>query len=105
MIDCVSHFKVEAMDGARDERAYITIQELSHLSGRSVSSLRRDVRNGRIVALQPAGAGGKLLFRCDALERANANSVTVVTAQSPSTRLPGRRPDWMRHVNSSHART
>jgi hypothetical protein len=81
----------------------IDIHELSAASGRSVSSLRRDVRDCRIEAFQPGGPGGKLLFRRDALEQcrvtptSNGQYIRIPGAASGSraSRLSGRPPSWM----------
>jgi hypothetical protein len=81
----------------------IDIRQLSTLSGRSVSSLRRDVREGRLEAFQPGGPGGKLFFRPDALEQcrvtltSNRQSLQIPDAASGSRppRLSGRLPAWM----------
>jgi len=84
------------MDAVEPEKEYLNIRELWKLTGRSVSSLRRDVRNGMLEAFQPAGPGGKLLFRRDAIERCQIGTGTAAPAPSPSpAHLPGRRPKWM----------
>jgi len=79
-------------------KQYLDIDELSALSGLSVSTLRRYVRQGKITALQPGGPGSRLLFRPDALEGTAihpAASGNVNPVGSQPRRLPGRRPDWM----------
>lgn len=75
-------------------KVYVDIRELSALTGRSVTSLRRDVRMGRIQAFQPAGPGGKLLFRPDAIENTDERAAPPRTSQ-----LAGRRPKWMAQCN------
>lgn len=77
------------------EKAYIDVRELSARSGRSVSSLRRDVKNGRIEAFQPAGPGGKLLFRPDAIEHCKRGD-----QDSRPAPLSGCRPKWMHQPDS-----
>lgn len=85
------------MDAPRHPKEYLTIDEFSALTGRSVSSLRRDVRKGRLEAFQPAGVGGKLLFARQALEKCRvAAGATLPPPQSASTRLSGRQPGWMK---------
>ncbi|MBL8797084.1 MAG: helix-turn-helix domain-containing protein [Planctomycetia bacterium] len=78
------------------QKQYLDIDELSTLSGLSVSTLRRYVRQGKIIALQPGGPGSRLLFRPDALERAGTLPEDTGEPVSPGPRqLPGRRPGWM----------
>jgi hypothetical protein len=86
------------MDAESHEREFITLQQLSDRSGRSSSSLRRDVRKGRIEAIQPGGRGGKLFFRPDALQAcrlAGPQQQTISTQSQQIGRLAGRRPCWM----------
>jgi len=83
------------MDDSLD-KDFLTIKELRVLTGRSISSLRRDVSMGRLEAFQPAGPGGKLLFRRDAIERWKVVSITPPSsAAHSSTHLPGPSPAWM----------
>ena len=83
------------MDTLPLSRDFLTIQELSKRSGRSVNSLRRDVDAGKIEAYQPGGPGGKLLFRPDALERCKARAHEPHPQTPPRPKhLPGRRPRW-----------
>jgi len=72
---------------------YLSIRELSDRCGLSVTQLRRLVHAERIIAFQPAGPGGKLLFRPDAIERgASTDAPGGRAAPKP---LSGRRPGWM----------
>jgi hypothetical protein len=83
---------------AEHEKEFISLQELSDRSGRSPSSLRRDVRDGRLEAFQPGGPGGKLFFRPDALQRCRISGphLQPISTQSQQIgRLAGRRPSWM----------
>lgn len=80
------------------QKHYLDIDELSTVSGLSTSTLRRYVRQGKIMALQPGGPGSRLLFRPDALEAAALLPATpeiVTPAASGPGRLPGRQPGWM----------
>lgn len=80
----------------RPQKQYLDIDELSTLSGLSASTLRRYVRQGKIIALQPGGPGSRLLFRPDALERVATLPEETGEQVSPGHRqLPGRRPGWM----------
>lgn len=74
-----------------DSAKYLTIQQLSELTGYSVTQLRRLVRSGVLPHLQPAGKGGKLLFSPDALERA----AEAQRLGGSTDRLSGKQPDWM----------
>lgn len=72
---------------------YLTIQQLSQRTGFSVTQLRRLAKKGAIPYLQPGGAGGKLLFRPDALEACSpGESTTFAPAQQRP--LSGQRPRW-----------
>jgi hypothetical protein len=90
------------MDAAQQQKDFVDIQQLSQRSGRAVSSLRRDVRKGKLEAFQPGGRGGKLLFRSDAIQRCKAVAVEAqsATPHSPG-HLPGRRPAWMVQASSN----
>lgn len=78
------------------DKAYLDVRELSARTGRSITSLRRDVKSGRIQAFQPAGPGGKLLFRPDAIEnRTRGTQDLPQPATLGPAQLSGRRPKWM----------
>jgi hypothetical protein len=47
---------------------YLTLKQLSDVSGLPAITIRRYAKSGRIVSFQPGGVGGKLLFPPDALE-------------------------------------
>jgi hypothetical protein len=81
------------MEASPNRKEFLTIKELSVIADRSITSLRRDVKRGALEAFQPAGRGGKLLFRRDALEKCKLSAGQ--TAPSNSKQLPGRRPTWM----------
>ena len=74
-------------------RKFLSIQELSELSGLSVSQLRRLVRAGKLPYHQPAGKGGKLLFPQDAIEQAGEFGSGQPEPLAPKA-LPGRPPNW-----------
>jgi excisionase family DNA binding protein len=77
-------------------RKFLTIAELSAISGLSASTIRRLVRDDRIPFHQPSGKGGKLLFPPDAIERA---SPAAGLGSDASAQLAGRRPSWMTNKN------
>jgi hypothetical protein len=86
------------MDEIRKQPELIDIKELSARTNRSVSSLHRDVRKGRLQAFQPAGRGGKLMFSSDVLSLfppAAGGSDSPSQRGPASQRLSGRRPTWM----------
>ena len=74
-----------------DPIQYLTIRQLSERTGYSVTQLRRLVKSKVLPYLQPAGTGGKLLFKPDAVERA----AKAQQAARDSSRLSGKAPDWM----------
>ena len=72
----------------------VRIDEFSRRKGVPIPTLRRWVRDGRIIYYQPGGKGGVLYFPLDAIERgaAASDSADQVDTTEP---LPGRRPLWM----------
>ena len=78
---------------------YVSVDELSRLSGLSLSTIHRLKKAGKIPFYQPAGKGGRILFPHDAIERAQLamTSVpdTVAAPKLPSPRLSGPAPAWM----------
>lgn len=79
------------MDG---EKELMTINELAAISGLSVSTLRRFVRQRRIPFLQPAGKGGKILFPLNVISRLQADVSALHSASPQRSSLAGRRPNW-----------
>jgi hypothetical protein len=73
-------------------RKYLTIKELSTLTGFSETQLRRLQRDHRIPFFQPGGKGGKLFFPPDAIEKSGQPQPGAETTGLP---LAGRRPSWM----------
>jgi hypothetical protein len=81
-----------AMDGIAKQ--FLKIREFSRISGLSVSTIRRRVRDGSIPAIQPGGAGKVILFARDALERQSSPPTSGENTPTPKKILPGRRPSW-----------
>ena len=77
------------------ERKYLTIKELSNLTGFSVTQLRRMASAGRIPCHQPGGKGGKLLFSPDAIEKCGSSDSQSTPNDDLANRLSGRSPAWM----------
>ena len=86
---------------------YISIQDLSEISGLSVSTLRRRVLDGSLAAAQPGGRRTRLLFPVDILDRlmptkdqAATEPLAVTTDFSAVARtqesIPGPKPKWTR---------
>jgi hypothetical protein len=79
---------------------YLTLKELSLISGYSTSSIRRWVRQEMIPCYQPGGKGGHLRFppnaieRCQSLSRSQSDSEGQASAQNSRRKLPGRAPKW-----------
>src|SRR5689334_18098783 len=57
---------------------YVTLAELARASGLAQVTLRRYVKNGRIKAYQPGGKRARLLFRPDALESDERQSIAAL---------------------------
>ena len=101
--------------GESPARRYLSPQEFSELSGLSLSTVRRYLRNGRLPYRQPAGRRGRILIPAAALELSSAATPPGETSQAraaPSTpattlppvtpaRPPGPRPRWTRLAGPS----
>ena len=105
-----------------DNATYLTLRQFILRSGLSESTLRRRVRDGTLVAIQPGGPGKKILFPSDALDRcrtvdatpadvvrADAVPAAAVPAQSSTDNgtatekaLPGRRPGWTSPLTNNY---
>ena len=83
---------------------YLSIEDLSAETGLSVSTLRRLVKRGVLVAHQPGGPRHRLVFAQDAIERASAATRPVGSTATPTTPPPtptahpqrGPQPRWCR---------
>lgn len=82
----------------RGAAGYLTIDELAAVTTLSVSTLRRLVKQGRLVGHQPGGPRHRVLFPPDAVERAAAAATPAAPAAPPPkvTTHPrrGPRPKW-----------
>jgi hypothetical protein len=101
--------------GAPPEQRYLSPQEFSALSGLSLATVHRYLRNGRLPYRQPAGHRGRILIPADALElviaatppdeppQAPAAPSTSAMTRPPVTpaRPPGPRPKWTRLAGPS----
>lgn len=88
---------------------YVSIDELHKLSGLSLSTLRRRIKDGTLRPIQPGGPRTRLLFRADVLEQfavpspLGPNQTTERAEESEresidtrsSVRNPGPRPRWL----------
>lgn len=97
----------------KPQAEYVSIAQLSAISGLSVSTLRRRLKDGSLPFLQPGGTRSRLLFRRDVLDTLARPAGEPVSAQSTarqavcpesvtpeaSLALPGPRPRWMRPPN------
>jgi hypothetical protein len=63
---------------------YLTLKQLSDVSGLPAITIRRYVKSGRIVAFQPGGVGAKLLFPPDALEVLHVRDASEGDEAEPS---------------------
>ena len=87
---------------------YISIDQLSDVSGLSVTTLRRRTKDGSLPAIQPGGPRTRLLLRRDVLDTLGQvitpadlalTSAAMKPQQPPATSssLPGPLPHWQRH--------
>jgi hypothetical protein len=88
---------------------YLSLKELSELSGFSESTLRRRMKDGTLRPIQPGGPGTRMAFRYDVLEqlaapapldsgRAHEGAHAALAESSdrrPLAHIPGPRPKWM----------
>jgi hypothetical protein len=93
---------------------YLSPQEFGLLSGLSLATVHRYLRDGRLPYCQPGGRRGRILIPLEALEMASgaapgmafdtsvSASIPVANTQQPETaaRLPGPRPRWSRQAGS-----
>ncbi len=91
------------MEPSQPAKEYMTLRELEEFTGRSSTSLRRDVKRGRLQAIQPAGRRGKLIFHRADIEKFLAAPGEVPVPPAPA-RLPGRQPAWTKNSPSNHPR-
>ena len=87
-----------------NDKAFLTVSELSARSGLSSSTIHRLKATGKIPYYQPAGRGGTVLFPPDAIERTVAEAPTPTSQPSAPVdaqprRLSGPRPAWMHNTN------
>ena len=103
--------------GAPQARRYLSPQEFSGLSGLSLATVRRYLRNGKLPYRQPAGHRGRILIPADALDLLLAATSPEEPSQAPQvppttprpqppvtpTRPSGPRPKWTRLARAPHA--
>jgi excisionase family DNA binding protein len=85
-------------------RICLTVEELSQLTGLSVSTIRRRVKDGTIPFLQPGGPRSRIAFPADIVERL----LQITSHRSPDTEpiaeMPpvkpqcGPQPKWQREM-------
>jgi hypothetical protein len=94
-----------------ESRHYLSPLEFSQLSGLSLATVHRYLRNGNLPFWQPAGPRSRILVPIDALNTLSGstpaaqraigatvaeNRPQVPTASAGPARLPGPRPKWSR---------
>lgn len=103
-------------------KKYLSLEELSALTGLSVSTLRRRVRDGSLPTWQPGGRRTRLLFPLELVDAAmsavssdtnsqgdappestNAREATQSSQESAGTPLAGPTPRWMKGLRSRSA--
>jgi excisionase family DNA binding protein len=89
------------------KQQFLSPADFARLSGLSLSTVQRYLRDGKIPYLQPAGRRGRILIPLQAFERAvhdvnalevgaSADESSTTSSSSDEPRLPGPRPKWMR---------
>jgi hypothetical protein len=89
-----------------DHEPPLNINELSHRSRLSVSTLNRLKKAGLIPFFQPGGKGSRVTFPPDAIELACAATASdqAVLAQVPASpkKLSGPSPKWLQPQNNQN---
>src|SRR5690348_4366539 len=98
--------------GDTTPKRFLSPRGFSELSGLSLATVRRYIKNGKLPYRQPAGRRGRILIPADALAAVSRTDAPVrqdrapnstlpphpqTTAHSPP--LPGPRPRWTRQAN------
>jgi hypothetical protein len=100
--------------GELPARGYLSPQEFSGLSGLSLATVHRYLREGRLPYRQPAGHRGRILIPADALELVHPATSSDERPQAPEVRSTperaqaatparpsGPRPKWTRLAGPS----
>jgi excisionase family DNA binding protein len=90
-------------------RRYLSPEEFNQLTGLSLATVRRYLKNGKLPFLQPGGRRGRILIPVDALAGlplvvSGATPISDLAACSPPqteiqnkpARIPGPQPRWTR---------
>lgn len=96
----------DAAQGPFAERDAVSPEEYAHLTGLSLSTVRRYVRDQRLPSVQPGGRRCRVLIPRTALvhvsptdqglgaQAASASTLPVQQAPSRGSKLPGPAPHW-----------
>ena len=68
----------------RETPKYMTLSQLARASGLPEITIRRYARAGKIHFFQPGGAGSRLLFLPDALERGGTSPIAWTSNSAPA---------------------
>ena len=90
------------MNGAKEEKRHLNINELSKRSGLSATTIWRLKKDGKIPFFQPGGKGHKVCFPADAVEQAVKNQPPSNSAGQGKARLSGPCPAWMNQPNTKY---
>lgn len=80
-----------------DPKKYVRPAEFSRLTGISVMTIRRCLRDGRLPFVQPGGRGHLILIPVDALDRLRTPAGPADDPPPPAPPvLSGPKPEWLR---------
>jgi hypothetical protein len=107
----------ETTPGDTTPKRFLSPREFSVLSGLSLATVHRYIKDGKLPYRQPAGRRGRIIIPADALAAAPTADAPVrqerapdpasqphphTTAHSPP--LPGPRPRWTQQANPSRTK-
>lgn len=87
----------QTLPSGAGERRYLTYEELSALTGLSLSTLRRRVLDGTIPFFQPGGPRTRVVFPADVVDRLMEPAAPLPQPLPPKTQRRGPQPKWQRH--------
>jgi excisionase family DNA binding protein len=81
---------------------FLSPREFSQLVGLSEATVRRRIKAGQLLSVQPGGPRHLILIRRDTLERSQKSAENIADIDAPltrSNRLSGPKPKWLRDNN------
>lgn len=73
---------------AKSQPEYLTVEEFAALTPVSAQTIRRYIKNGQLPYLQPAGRGGNIMIRRDALDQMSGAAGSSSDSPAASGKTP-----------------